>query len=49
LREALEAGVAELELAAELREMEAGLGPGLTSWKASLVAGPRSTALSTKG
>ncbi|HEY1955670.1 MAG TPA: hypothetical protein VGH28_08655 [Polyangiaceae bacterium] len=33
-RDALEAGVAERDLAAEIREVETALGPALTAWKA---------------
>jgi tetratricopeptide (TPR) repeat protein len=36
LRDALEAGVAERELAEELRAVEAALGVGLTAWKARI-------------
>jgi hypothetical protein len=39
LREALEAGVPERDIADSLREVEAALGPALTAWKATLVAG----------
>jgi hypothetical protein len=37
LRDALEAGVSERELADELRQVEGALGVGLTGWKAKLV------------
>jgi hypothetical protein len=37
LRDALEAGVSERELADELRQVESVLGVGLTAWKAKLV------------
>jgi hypothetical protein len=37
LRDALEAGVSERELADELRQVEATLGVSLTGWKAKLV------------
>jgi hypothetical protein len=38
LRDALGAGVGERDLADELREVEQALGPGLTAWKARLLA-----------
>jgi hypothetical protein len=38
LRDALAAGIGERELAKELREVEQALGPGLTAWKARLLA-----------
>ena len=38
LRDALEAGVAERELADEIREIETALGPALTAWKAVRIA-----------
>src|SRR5580704_10868492 len=41
VREAVEAGVTERELAGELREIESILGHALTSWKARMVAGFR--------
>jgi hypothetical protein len=41
LRDALEAGVGERDVAEELREVEAALGVPLTGWKAKLVEGPR--------
>jgi hypothetical protein len=37
LRDALEAGVAERDLADELRQVEQALGVGLTAWKAKLL------------
>jgi hypothetical protein len=37
LRDALEAGVGERELAEELRQVEGALGVALTGWKAKLV------------
>ena len=37
LRDALEAGVGERELAEELREVEGALGVSLTGWKAKLL------------
>ena len=40
LREALEAGVAERDLADELRQIEGTLGLALTSWKARVITGP---------
>jgi tetratricopeptide (TPR) repeat protein len=50
IREALEAGVAERELAGELREIEGSLGHLLTSWKAKVInAGPGSKSSSTSG
>jgi len=39
LREALEAGVPEREIADSLRAVELALGPALTAWRASMVAG----------
>jgi tetratricopeptide (TPR) repeat protein len=39
VRDAMEAGVGERDLADELRQLEAALGPSLTAWKARLVAG----------
>jgi hypothetical protein len=39
LRDAMEAGVGERDLADELRQVETALGPSLTAWKARLVAG----------
>jgi hypothetical protein len=38
LRDALEAGVAERDLADELREVEGALGVALTAWKAQRLA-----------
>ncbi len=38
LRDALDAGVGERDLADELREVETALGPGLTAWKARMLA-----------
>jgi hypothetical protein len=38
LRDAMEAGVGERELAEELRQLENALGPSLTAWKARLIA-----------
>ena len=38
LRDALEAGVGERDLADEMREVETALGPGLTAWKARMLA-----------
>jgi hypothetical protein len=38
LRDALSAGVGERDLAEELREVEIALGPGLTAWKARMLA-----------
>ncbi|WP_394841548.1 hypothetical protein LZC95_31295 [Pendulispora brunnea] len=38
-RDALEAGVGERELAEELQKIEVALGPSLTAWKATRVAG----------
>jgi hypothetical protein len=40
LREALEAGISEREVAEELGQIESKLGLALTSWKATLVARP---------
>jgi hypothetical protein len=37
LRDSLEAGVSERELAEELRQVEGALGVSLTGWKAKLV------------
>jgi hypothetical protein len=39
LREALEAGVRERDVADELRQVEAAMGVALTGWKAKLVGG----------
>jgi hypothetical protein len=39
LREAMDAGVPERELTDALRAIEGALGPALTAWKATLVAG----------
>lgn len=39
LREAMDAGVPERDVAEPLRAVEAALGPALTAWKATLVAG----------
>ena len=39
LRDALEAGVAEREMADELRQVEGALGVALTGWKAKMVGG----------
>lgn len=39
VRSAWEAGVAERDLADEVREIEAALGPALTAWKARLITG----------
>jgi hypothetical protein len=41
LRDALEAGVSERELAEELRQIESALGVALTGWKAKLVEGSK--------
>jgi hypothetical protein len=38
LRDAIDAGVGERELTDELRQIEAALGPGLTAWKARMLA-----------
>ena len=38
VRDALDAGVGERDLAEELREIETRLGPGLTAWKARMLA-----------
>ncbi len=38
LRDALEAGVGERDLAEEMREIESALGPELTAWKARMLA-----------
>jgi tetratricopeptide (TPR) repeat protein len=38
-RDAIDAGVTERDLAAELREVENALGPALTAWKAARLAG----------
>ena len=38
LKDALEAGAAEKELAEDIREVEAKLGPALTAWKARLLS-----------
>jgi hypothetical protein len=37
LRDALEAGVGERDIADELRQVESALGVGLTAWKAKLL------------
>ncbi len=39
LRDALDAGVGERDIAEELREVEGALGVPLTGWKAKMVAG----------
>jgi hypothetical protein len=49
LREALEAGISERELAEELGQVEAKLGLALTSWKASVIAGPGAPKPSSAG
>jgi hypothetical protein len=41
LRDALDAGVGERDVAEELREVEVALGVHLTGWKAKLLEGPR--------
>jgi hypothetical protein len=41
VRDALEAGVAERDLADELRQIEAALGPALTAWRARKIEGKR--------
>jgi hypothetical protein len=38
LRDALDAGVGEREVADEMRQIEQALGPSLTAWKARLLA-----------
>jgi hypothetical protein len=39
LRDAMDAGVKESEIAEELRELEAALGPRLTAWRATVLTG----------